>query len=101
MNPVIVTLITGQQVICDLKEVFNDSEESPSGICLMMKHPYCLDLYEDEKVRFSKWCPYSIDTEFKIPYNSVIAIGKSDPNLEEAFLNKIEELEQLQSSENE
>jgi hypothetical protein len=97
MNPVIVTLITGQQIISDLKEIFDGEGEQRKGICLLMRHPYCLNLYEDEKVKFSKWCPYSIDIEFKIPYSSVVAIGEPDPNLKQAFIDKIEDFESLEN----
>ena len=67
----ILTLKTGDRVIAELKEIFDEEGESRKGICLLMEEPYVLSLdgstpqYLTEQVgseyqiRFSKWNPYS------------------------------------------
>jgi hypothetical protein len=101
MSTSIVVLKTGEKIITDLQEAFNGDDENKTGICLIMRHPYQLSLApaedDDEldlKVEFTKWCPYAIDTEFKIPYDSVISIATPDPTLAEAFEAKIERIEE-------
>ena len=106
MSTSILVLKTGEKVITDLQEAFNGDDENKQGICLIMRHPYELSLApaEDEsdldlKVEFTKWCPYAVDTEFKIPYDAVISIGQPDPTLAEAFEAKVARIEEEQISE--
>ena len=70
----------------------------------MFTHPYTLSLVEvnntdnpeqDLQVKFSKWCPYSIDFQYKIPYDGVLAIGQPDPGLSIAYQSKIEQAEKI------
>lgn len=101
MSTSIVILKTGEQIICELKEVFDGEGEEKKGICLLMQHPYTLQLIQldaadqDLQVKFSKWCPYSIDTQFKIPYDTVTAIGVPDSGLERAYIAKVEQVEEV------
>ncbi len=102
-NTSVVILKTGTQIICDLKEVFDGEGEDKKGICLLMVHPYELSLInvadensqQDLQVKFSKWCPYSTDYQYKIPYDSVLAIGTPDIGLEQAYKTKINHLAEL------
>lgn len=101
MSTSIVILKTGEKLITDLQEAFNGDDENKTGICLIMRHPYELSLSPTEdddeldlKVEFTKWCPYAIDTEFKIPYDSVISIATPDPALAEAFEAKVQRMEE-------
>ena len=99
----IVILKIGTQIICDLKEVFDEEAENKKGICLLMIHPYELSLInsakenmsQDLQVKFSKWCPYSMDYQYKIPYDSVMAIGVCDTGLEQAYRDKIKNLNKI------
>jgi hypothetical protein len=101
-NASIVILKTGSQIICSLKELFDGEEDNRKGVCLLMIHPYELSLVatnskktqQDLQVKFSRWCPYSSDYQFKIPYDSVMAVGAVDPNLEQAYNTKIEQVTQ-------
>jgi len=106
MSTSIVILKTGEKLITDLQEAFNGDDENRSGICLIMRHPYELSLAPadddnelDLKVEFTKWCPYAIDVEFRIPYDSVISIGKPDPTLAEAFEAKVQRIEETVTEE--
>lgn len=103
MNISIAILKNGDQIICDLKEIYDGEGEERKGICLLMVHPYKLSLVEnsadDLHVRFSKWCPYSIDTQFKIPYGAVVAVGQCNPSLTEAYLNKVKQVDETYNEE--
>ena len=90
----------GERVITDLQEVFEGEGEERRGICLLMKNPYILELVSvddsdnpnDLQVKFSKWCPYSVDFQFRVPYDCVLAIGEPDTGLAQAYRNKIASL---------
>ena len=105
----IVTLKTGDRIITELKEIFDEEGADRKGICLLMEDPYILSLdgatpqYLTEshgmeyQVRFSKWNPYSTDWQFKIPYDSVMTISQPEPGLENAWKEKIIEKKELEN----
>jgi hypothetical protein len=102
--PSIVILKTGEKLITLLQEAFEGDGENRKGICLVFTHPYTLSLVEvnntdnpeqDLQVKFSKWCPYSTDVQYKIPYDGVLAIGQPDPGLAVAYQSKIEQAEKI------
>lgn len=93
MANAIVVLTTGERVITNLQEV-RENEEDTRAVCLAMERPYILFMERTEnenkpnqeiQVRFAKWCPYSSDTVFKIPFSSVISVGEVDQGLAEAY----------------
>ena len=95
----IVVMKTGEQIICELKEAFEGEGDERKGVCLVMIHPYILELVQvsnvenpeqDLQVKFSKWIPYAVDTQYKIPYDVVTAIGTPDSGLERAYAAKVE-----------
>lgn len=99
----ILTLKTGDRVIAELKEIFDEEGENRKGICLLMEEPYVLSLdgstpqYLTEEygaeyqIKFSKWNPYSSDWQFKLPYDSVMTISNPEPGLQNAYETKIAE----------
>ena len=98
MSATIVILKTGEQIICDLKELFDGDGEDKKGICLLMKNPFSLSIVEvplqnevgtDLQVKFTRWCPYSSDVEFKLPYDSVMSVASCEINLGQAYLEKV------------
>lgn len=104
-----ILLTTGERVICDLNEVRENDSEDGRAVCLLMVRPYTLNLEklsgedadQEIQVRFSKWFPYSSDTQFRIPFTAVISIGAPDPGLAEAYRGTIEKaikLEELQTT---
>ncbi len=104
LNPSVVVLKTGEKLITVLQEAFEGEGEDQKGICLVMNHPYELSLIgvnnqenpeQDLQVKFSKWCPYAVDIQFRIPYDSVLAIGQPDPGLAVAYQAKVEQYEQI------
>ena len=105
----VVTLKTGDRVITELKEIFDEEGKDRKGICLLMEEPYILNLdgstpqYLTEQsgmeyqVRFSKWNPYSTDNMFKIPYDSVMTISNPEPGLEQAWKRKLTQKQDLEN----
>ena len=94
----IAVLQTGERVITELQEVREDNKEDGKPICLMFVRPYILntesvntDTNQEVQVRFSKWLPYSSDTQFKIPFTSVMAVGTADPGLGQAYTNTVQQ----------
>jgi hypothetical protein len=109
MNPSIVILKTGEKLITVLQEVFEGQGEDKKGICLVMNHPYELTLInvpntenpeQDLQVKYSKWCPYSTDVQFRIPYDGVLAIGQPDLGLASAYETKVKQAEELLAIQN-
>lgn len=97
----IIVFKNGERVITELQEVFDGEGDDKRGICLLMSHPYILELVEvsnpenptqDLQVKFSKWCPYSVDYQFRVPYDTILAIGEPDQGLNAAYRQKIEQL---------
>jgi hypothetical protein len=95
----IIVFKNGERVITELKEVFEGEGDDKRGICLLMSHPYILELISvdepgkdrhDLQVKFSKWCPYSVDFEFRVPYDTVLAIGEPDQGLSQAYRAKVQ-----------
>ena len=94
----IAVLQTGERVITELQEVREDNKEDGKPICLMFVRPYILntesvsnEANQEVQVRFSKWLPYSSDTQFKIPFASVMAVGTADPGLGQAYNNTVQQ----------
>ena len=93
-NAIVVLNSTGEKIICDLQEVREDNKEDGKPVCLVMIRPYTLQIEKSEEpgpngqdvqVRFNKWLPYSADTQFKIPFAAVLAVGTVDAGLEQAY----------------
>ena len=51
------------------------------------------------QVKFSKWCPYSVDFQFRVPYDTVLAIGEPDTGLAQAYRGKVESITATKGSE--
>lgn len=107
VNPSIVVLKTGEKIITLLQEVFEGEGENRKGICLLMGYPYSLELIkidninepeQDLQVKYSKWCPYSIDSQYRIPYDGILTIGVPDPGLSSAYLAKVEAQQNLENT---
>lgn len=102
LNPSIVILKTGEKLITILQEVFEGEGDDRRGICLMMNYPYELtmlnaqtdDIEQELQVKYSKWCPYAVDSQYRIPYDCVMTIASPDPGLAGAYQDKIALLEE-------
>lgn len=98
----VVMLTSGESVITILQEVFDkakDDEDGPrKGICLELNFPYSLEVFENEddvQVKFSKWCPYSEDVSFRTAYANVISVASASPGLEQAYKQKVQEVQSI------
>ena len=108
----IITLKTGERIITELKEVYDQEGEDKKGLRLLMEEPYVLHLdtqqpqYLTEQlgaeytVKYSKWNPYSPDLHFKIPYDCVMTISSPEPGLEKSYLQKIQQKRELEDDGN-
>ena len=106
-NAIVVLAGTGERVICDLQEVREGDKEDGKPICLIMIRPYTLQLEpadpnspggQEVQVRFNKWLPYSIDTQFKIPFSSLTCVGAVDPGLEDAYMQTVAQAEAVEQA---
>ena len=97
-NAIVVLNATGEKIICDLQEVREENKEDGKPVCLVMIRPYTLQIEksaepgpngQDVQVRFNKWLPYSADTQFKIPFAAVLAVGTVDAGLEQAYVQTV------------
>jgi len=98
LQPSVVVLNTGEKLITILQEAFEGEGEERKGICLIMNFPYELSLSSvpnpenpdrDLQVKFSKWCPYAIEQQYRIPYNGILTVATPDPGLAQAYRAKI------------
>lgn len=95
MTVKVLTLITGEQLICSLSEVIDNDKP----ICLLMQNPYVIklipsvDVNEEGQptaftVNYTKWMPCSADNQFRIGYNSVVCVGDPDPQIADTYMSK-------------
>jgi len=102
----IVVLQTGERVITDLQEMRENNDPEGKPVCLVMIRPYILSVEktigdpssQEVQVRFSKWLPYSTDTEFKVAFSTLISIGAPDPGLIEAYNNTVAQAEAAEAA---
>lgn len=101
-NAIVVLAGTHERIICNLQEVREGDEQDGKPVCLIMIRPYTLNLEpadpnqpsgQEVQVRFNKWIPFSIDTQFKIPFSSVTCVGAVDPGLDEAYVRTVQQAE--------
>jgi hypothetical protein len=102
-NAIVVLQSTGERIICDLQELREGDEQDGKPICLMMVRPYTLTIEksqelgpngQDVQVRFNKWLPFSSDTQFKIPFAGVLAVGQVDAGLSQAYVQTVNQAEE-------
>lgn len=105
----IVTLKTGQVLICEINEIFStrmevdpetgDEKEIKDRVGLQFKDPFLLKLYENpdaedpaemSRVKFDRWNPFTLDRIFRVPFDAVTAVSVPDPNLANAWTEKVE-----------
>lgn len=90
----------GEQVISGIAEVANDNGE---GVGFQLTHPYLLTLVptgavgEDGQpntfnVNYTRWVSCSVDTTFRVPYSSVVAIGDPEVQVLETYKAKFGDL---------
>ena len=106
MTTSIVVLQTGERVITDLQEMRENNDPEGKPLCLVMIRPYILSVEktvgdpsnQEVQVRFSKWLPYSSDTQFKVAFSTLISIAAPDPGLVEAYRGTVEQAEAMEAA---
>lgn len=102
----IVVLTTGERVIAQLQEVRENNDPEGKPVCLIMQRPYILNVEktvgdpanQEVQVRFTKWLPYSSDTQFRVAFSTLLTIGTPDDGLVEAYQNTVAQAEALENS---
>ena len=106
MTTSIVVLQTGERVITDLQEMRENNDPEGKPLCLVMIRPYILSVErtvgdpssQEVQVRFSKWLPYSSDTQFKVGFNTFISVAAPDPGLIEAYRGTVAQAEAMEAA---
>ena len=105
----IVTLRDGTNLICEVREIFKTEQvidpetgeetENRVGIGLQLSDPFVLEMIEfpeaedpneRSKVKYTRWNPFTLERVFKVNYESVTCVSAPDPNLDQAFAEKVE-----------
>ena len=102
----IVVLTTGERVIAQLQEVRENNDPEGKPVCLVLQRPYILSVEktvgdpanQEVQVRFTKWLPYSSDTQFRVAFSTLLTIGTPDDGLVEAYQNTVAQAEALEDS---
>ena len=100
MVPKVVALTTGEQIICGITELKNESGE---GMCFVVAHPYLLQIIPSQdkndegqpssfNINYVRFMACSSDTQFRIPYTSVMTIGEPEQEILETYMSKFGEL---------
>jgi hypothetical protein len=90
----------GEQVISGIAEVTNENNE---GVGFELTHPYLLDLIPTGElspdgqpttfnVNFTRWVSCSVDTTFRIPYSTLVAIGEPEQTVLDTYKAKFGDL---------
>ena len=58
-------------------------------------HPEAETPEEVEKVKFTRWNPFTLDRIFRVPFDAVTAVSVPDPNLDNAWREKVEYFDSL------
>ena len=90
MVPKIVLTKTGEKLITAVGEMTDP--ETNKGLGFVFKCPYTLSMTPSGdgqfSVNFTKWIPYSVDNQFKVPYDVVAAIGDPEPDILNVYIEK-------------
>ena len=90
LNILILTLTTGEEVICNLKDHIEQVDGKDTKVCYNMTYPFTLSRsgpIENGRVgvMFTPWKFFSIDTSFLIGYDKIINMCSPLPNVVEQY----------------
>lgn len=93
----IILTKNNERIISGIGEI--QDPETGKGVGFLLKCPYILSLIKSESenpsefsVSFTKWIPYSSDKEFRVTYDSVIAIGEVETDILNIYMERFGEL---------
>ena len=92
----IVTLATGERVLCMFGEVRSEDEEK-KVVGYRMLYPYTLTLgVENEDgtipIQYTRWCPFSPVEEHRLGGEHIITVVFPDNNIVDNYSNRLQEL---------
>jgi len=92
----IVTLTTGERVLCMFGEIRTEDEEA-KVMGYRLVYPYTLDLgtlNEDGTIpiNYSRWCPFSPVEEHRISGEHIISVVYPDNNILDNFVKRLSEI---------
>lgn len=95
MSIFVVTIVTGEKLIAQVKELFEDEAKTRRlGFCFI--RPFILTLYDVDddnvSVKFENWNPFTTDVSFQVPDDIVVAINNPNPLVKETYLDKMKEI---------
>ena len=90
LNILILTLSTGEEVICNLKDHVEEVNGTDQKVCYNMVYPFTLTREGPIKnqqvgVIFTPWKFFSSDTSFLIGYDKIINMCTPLPNITEEY----------------
>ena len=90
LNILILTLVSGEEVICNLKDHIEKVDGKDTKVCYNMTYPFSLSRsgpIENGRVgvMFTPWKFFSIDTSFLIGYDKIINMCSPLPNVSEQY----------------
>ena len=90
LNILILTLSTGEEVICNLKDHVEEVNGTEQKVCYNMVYPFTLrrtGAIEKSKVSvtFTPWKFFSSDTSFLIGYDKIMNMCTPLPNIIEEY----------------
>lgn len=97
MTVKVIKLVTGEQVVCDLSDAVDENNEKV-GFKIVFPYTVVMIPMPPEEgqppkfdVNYIVWMSASADSEFFIPYSSVIAIANPAPEVEEVYMQRFNE----------
>ena len=92
----IVTLTTGERVLCMFGEIRTE-DEAAKVVGYRLVYPYTLDLgtlNEDGTIpiNYSRWCPFSPVEEHRISGEHIISVVYPDNNILDNFVKRLSEI---------
>ena len=95
-NVRIVTLVTGERVLCLFSEIRTE-DEAAKVMGYRLVYPYTLDLgtvNEDGTIpiNYSRWCPFSPVEEHRMSGEHIISVVYPDNNILDNFVVRLKEI---------
>lgn len=108
MSLKLVTLKSGEDIICDIKEIHKDD----TAVAYRLEIPYTIKLMNTQslfegseesnfQIGFYPWQPLTQDTEIVIPLDWVVSVTNPIKMIEKSYLEKIEKFKQALEKKNE
>ena len=88
LNIVILTLVSGEEVIANLKDYVQEKDGVEQQVCYNMVYPFTISRKGEASsslVVFSPWKYFSKDNSFLIGYDKIINVCAPLPNIIEEY----------------